>query len=147
MIKDILLSSFFYGIHPCLLALCTKNINKIDLIFLHILLSIVILFLIFSINYNNIINKFNVLRGDTINRGKYLYGFFSTMITNFFVLFDIYVYTILVNNTYLYTTLYYCFTILFSAFVISKYLKKRINYKSILSILFVLFGIFGVLRG
>ena len=40
-----------------------------------------------------------------MNRKKYFYGFLTTAITNFFVLFDIIVFTKLVSNTYLYLEL------------------------------------------
>jgi hypothetical protein len=144
MIKDILLSSFFFGIQPSLLALSIKNLNSVELIIAHVILSLLIMLIMLPLNYKNFFNKFKeIKRGMEL---RFFYGFLSTIITNFFILYDIFAFSKLGRTTFLYVTLYHCFTILFSAFVITKYLNKKINYKSIFSILLVIVGTIGILQ-
>ena len=147
MFRYILLSCLFLGLHPALLASSTQNINKIDLALVHIILSFLILLIMFPFNYTRILNYFKNNRTNPIYKKKYFYGFLAAIMTNIFIIYDIFAFSKLGINTYLYVTLFYCFTILFSAFIISKSLNKKINLKSYLSIFLVILGICGVLQG
>lgn len=148
MFKYLIFSCLFFGFQFPLIAINTKHINNLELLLIHIIFSLITLILFVIFNFKKMYFKLKTLkRKSTLNKKNInLFTILSGIIVNLIIIYDLFVFSLFNKNTYLYMILKNCFTILLSAIVISKQLKKIINFKSLISILIVLIGINGLLR-